>query len=364
MIELGWDQVLAYRLLRHGLDHRRPLTAPEVSTRINGIQAQVMSAAEQSAGVRSSVESPVSIRAQLWESRKLVKTWAMRGTLHVLAPTDLGLFMAAQRRRSEAYWRRWSTYFGLGSKEHALELVEVVGQALDGRCLTRAELAKEVTRRLGWMDESKMLSGWGTFLGLPARFGKLCFGPSLGTSVRFVRPDQWLGPAYQDADELAAERELLRRYLHVNGPAVRRDFQVWLGGTPSLPAWKALLSEMVEVSVEGTSGWVLAEDLGELRSAGFEDEVRLLPFFDHYLLTHHTGRRHLVADEDKAKVYRTAGWVTPVVLVRGRVAGTWGLEKGLVTVSELRPLGPRERKGLAREVRLLGEFLGASLKLG
>ena len=121
---------------------------------------------------------------------------------------------------------------------------------------------------------------------------------------------------------------------------------------------------MAEVSVEGSRGWVLAEDVAELRAARFEDEVRLLPFFDHYLLTHHTGREHLVGNEHKAKVFRTAGWVSPTVLVRGRIAGTWDLTKGVVTIAEFRPLSARERRGVAREVENLGQFLGASVKLG
>ena len=121
---------------------------------------------------------------------------------------------------------------------------------------------------------------------------------------------------------------------------------------------------MAEASVEGKRGWLLAADVDAIRKAEFGDEVRLLPFFDHYLLTHHDGREHLVGPEDKAKVFRTAGWVTPTVLVRGRIAGTWDLTKGVVTVSEFRALPARERRGVAREVERLGHFLGASVKLG
>ena len=246
---------------------------------------------------------------------------------------------------------------------HLLELVEAVGQALDGRCLTRRELAEAVVGRLGWISFEQLLSGWGTLLGLPAREGKLCFGPSSGSSVRFVRPDQWIG-SWREVDELEAEMELLRRYLRVNGPAVRHDFQLWLGATPSLPAWRAVLPELVEVSVEGKRGWLRAADIEAVEKARFGEEVRLLPFFDHYLLTHHDGREHLVGPEHKAKVFRTAGWVTPTVLVRGRVAATWDLAKGVVTVTEHRPLTARERRGLAREVERLGHFLGASVSLG
>lgn len=362
MIELGWDQVLAYRLARHGLDERRPLSAPEVARRINGVQDQVMSAAELSIGIRSSSQSPASIQASLWEKRSLVKTWAMRTTLHLLPAAELPLFMASVRRRSPAYQRTWSKYYGI-EQDQVAELVDAVGRALDGQCLTRRELAEAVIRQLRGMSLEHLLSGWGTFLGLPARAGKLCFGPSLGSSVRFVRPDQWIG-SWQEMDEFEAEKEMLRRYLRVNGPAVRVDFQRWLGGTPSLPAWKAVLPEMAEVSVEGRRGWLLAADLDAVRAAAFGDEVRLLPYFDHYLLTHHTGREHLVGAEHKAKVFRTAGWVTPTVLVRGRIAGTWDLTDGLVTVTEHRPLSVRERRGVAREVERLGHFLGASVRLG
>ena len=362
MIELGWDQVLAFRLARHGLDQRRALGGAEVSRRINGVQAQVMSAAELSIGVRSSRETPAGVQKSLWQMRSLVKTWAMRTTLHLLPADELPLYMAAVRRRGPAWKRTWSKWLGI-DEGRLLELVEAVGRALDGRCLTRRELADAVVGQLGWMTLEQLLSGWGTLLGLPARAGKLCFGPSLGSSVRFVRPDQWIG-FWKEVDELDAERELLRRYLRVNGPAVRKDFQIWLGATPSLPAWTALLPELAEVSVEGKRGWLLAADVDAIRKAEFGDEVRLLPFFDHYLLTHHDGREHLVGPEDKSKVFRTAGWVTPTVLVRGRIAGTWDLTKGVVTVSEFRSLTARERRGVAREVERLGHFLGASVRLG
>ena len=361
MIELGEDQVLAFRLERHGLDQKRPLTGPEVARRINGVQAQVMSAAELSIAARSGSESPAGIRAGLWQDRTLVKTWAMRTTLHLLPAGDLPLYMAAVRRRSPAYLRTWSKYFGI-EQVQMTDLVAAAERALDGRCLTRRELAQAVAAEVKGMTLEQLLTGWGTFLALPARAGKLCFGPSLGTSVRFVRPDQWLG-SWREMDELEAEKELLRRYLRVNGPAVKMDFQGWLGATRAM-AWKAVLPEMAEVSVAGKKGWLLAADLDAVRGAGFADEVRLLPHFDHYLLTHHTGREHLVAPEHKAKVFRIAGWVTPTVLIRGRVAGTWDLAKDLVTITEHRRLTAGERRGVAREVERLSDFLDAPVRLG
>jgi hypothetical protein len=360
LIELGWDQVLAFRLARHGLDRRRRLSAAAVAARINGVHAQVMSAAELSISTRSASARPASIRRELWTERRLVKTWAMRTTLHLVAAAELPLMMAALRGRSPARQATWDRYFGVppGGRE---ELVAAVAAELDGRILTRRELAEGVVRRLSWMPLEKMLSGWGTFLGVPARAGVLCFGPSQGTNVRFVRPDQWLG-SYDPVEPEVADVELLRRYLRLNGPAARRDYQLWIGLSQVSSGWKALLPSMVEVSVEGTRGWVLAEDLDALRRARFEDEVRMLPHFDHYLLTHRE-RNHLVGPEHRSKIYRVAGWVTPSVLVRGRVAGTWEAKGERVTVAPLRPFTTSERAGVSREVERLSQFLSAPLRL-
>jgi hypothetical protein len=90
--------------------------------------------------------------------------------------------------------------------------------------------------------------------------------------------------------------------------------------------------------------------------------VRLLPHFDHYLLTH-IERGHLVGREHRAKIYRTAGWVTPTVLIRGRVAGTWALDGATVAVTPLRPFSAAERRGVAREVEKLATFSGRPVSL-
>ncbi len=85
--ELTWPQVHALRLERHHLTHRAPKKdLAKVVGEIGGVQAQVMSAAEMQVAVRvdCSVED---VRKALWKEKSLVKTWLMRGTLH-LTPGD------------------------------------------------------------------------------------------------------------------------------------------------------------------------------------------------------------------------------------------------------------------------------------
>src|SRR5690349_9103293 len=97
MISLTWEQVRAWRLKQHGLtarlDRRDFIRAVE---RVLGVQAQVMSAAELGIGARVDGLKREDVQKALWEERTLVKTWAMRGTIHVFAAEDLPMVVAAR----------------------------------------------------------------------------------------------------------------------------------------------------------------------------------------------------------------------------------------------------------------------------
>src|SRR5258708_23246620 len=97
MISLTWEQVHAWRLqqqcLMPRLGRRNFIRAVESAL---GVQAQVMSAAELSIGARVDGLKRPDVQRALWQDRTLVKTWAMRGTIHVFAAEDLPLVVAAR----------------------------------------------------------------------------------------------------------------------------------------------------------------------------------------------------------------------------------------------------------------------------
>jgi hypothetical protein len=98
MHELTWSQVHAWRLSQHGLLprlHRQNVV--QAVTRTGGIQAQVFSAAELALWARTEGLAREAIQAALWQEHSLIKTWAMRGTLHLLATSELPLYVAARR---------------------------------------------------------------------------------------------------------------------------------------------------------------------------------------------------------------------------------------------------------------------------
>ena len=174
----------------------------------------------------------------------------------------------------------------------------------------------------------------------PASFlGKLCFAPSMGQKVRFTRPDQWL-PDWQLADPNDAVRQVTRRYLAAYGPATRENYARWWGISPAqaLKRIKNLGTESIAVDVEGTLSWMLKIDLDELWEATPSEVVCLLPAFDPYVIGAPRDEPNILRSEFKDRVYRKQGWVSPVLLVDGKMAGVWRHErKGGRLLVEIEP---------------------------
>lgn len=328
---------------------------------IGGVQAQLMSAAELQVGVR--VDCRVEdVRDALWKRKTLAKTWLMRGTLHVVPAEDLPLFTAAMRTRWIRLNSSWLKFVQLGESEF-WGLIDDIGHALDGQVLTREELIAKVGKGRSAHIREVLKSGWGGMLKPVARRGLLCFGPSRGQSVTFVKPQDWLG-SWREVDPDEALVEVARRYLRAYGPGTKYDFARWWGNWSGVgtAAWAGLADELVPVSVEGQRADMLASDLDGLAGKSSAVPVQLLPAFDPYLMGH-AARGHLFDAVHAPKVSRTAGWISAVVLVDGRVVGTWShvAAKGTLRIS-VQPFQRMTSKTSA-EVRRRAESLAGTLGL-
>jgi uncharacterized protein YcaQ len=361
-VEVSSSQALAWRMRRHFLIERaRPEDLAAVVDRLRGLHAQVMSSVDLALWARVDGLGPGAVADALWRKRTLVKVWAMRATLHVLPAAGLSTFIAGF-----GIWKvgSWPLKDPL-----AIPVVELIEQALRGKLLTRKELAAAVTA-LGATPRmvERMLGSWGGYLQTASLFGALCFGPSDGGEARFTHPATWLRRALRRPDAARAFDELTKRYLGTHGPATPQELAWWWGINRGEAKRRlaAVAEATTEITVDGERRWILTRDVAELSATKPVEVVRLLPAFDQWVMCASRSPAQLSA-EHRRRIYRLQGWVTPVLLVNGRMAGTWKHErKGRVLSVEIEPFArlPRwARAHIAAEAERLAVFLGGELKL-
>jgi hypothetical protein len=327
---------------------------------VGGVQAQVTSSAQFTVGLRSPTTTADQLDTALWTDRTLVRTWAMRGTLHWLASSEYALWIAALSTREWRITPSWERYHGLTAQELAA-ITEAIPDALTGGPLTRDELAERLAELTGSPHLGDQLrSGWGAVLKPAANRGLICFGPDRGRNVTFVRPDEWLadmGPTPGADDALW---RVLCRFLDAYGPATQADVARWFGERErfgrSLVATHA--DRLVVADVEGQRGWVTPAGAETLAASPAAEGVALLGGFDPYILAPISHRDVLVPEGHLDDVSRAAGWISAVVLGDGLVAGTWtaaATDDGTeLTVAPCRPLCAVEVAGIDQRAAALG----------
>jgi hypothetical protein len=364
-VRLTWSQVLAWRLARsHLVDRSAHRVGPvQAAMDVCGLHAQVMSASELQAWARTAHASSGGVARALWDDRTLVKTWAMRGTLHLLPARELPAWTAALTTRDQ--WRSptWLRYFGY-TLEEIEGIMGAIGEVLSAEPMTREELTDAVVSVVGQRRRKTLLQGWGTLFKPAAAMGLLCFGPNRGRNVTFVRPDRWLSK-WADVHPAEGIRQVVRRFLHTYGPATAHGFSAWWGVPPvkGRQLFASVVDEAVMVDVEGFRASALVEDVDAIRAAGRPRGIRLLPNFDPYVMGSRP-RSAVVDGAHAARVSRAAGWISPVILVDGRAAGVWDQKRRggrlEVRVDPFRPVSATVRRKVEAVAERLGTFAGAA----
>jgi hypothetical protein len=355
-------QVSAFRLARHHLLKPGPASLVTVCRDVGGIQAQVMSAAEIALWARMRPLHRAEIHTALWDKRALVKTLTLRRTLHLLPAADFPVYANALRSNLVAQVRRIMARLGITPAE-ADALNDAIADALRSGPLPTKAIREKVVPKVSKRVRKFLSLVWS--ICWPAIVeGLVCYGPPNGAEVTFVLAKQWL-PKARPVEEVKARQILLRRFLAAYGPAAPRDFAKWTGiPMPGVnQTWESIAEEFVEVSVEGQLLSLLRKDLRAFEKSRFTlPVVRLLPSFDPYLLAH-AEKSDLVDARHYKRVFRGQGWISPVVLVDGRVAGTWALArkgKGItVAVTPFDKLTKAHRAAIEEEAGSLAAFLEA-----
>ena len=168
-------------------------------------------------------------------------------------------------------------------------------------------------------------------------------------------------PAGGPFDREAALAELAGRYMGSHGPATASDFANWSGLTLSdarrgiAAAHPALLSE----EVKGQTYWFADAPLPPPAPS---PTAYLLSIYDEYTIGYRD-RSAIVSEEDGARLVAMGNALQNVIVIDGRVVGTWRrtLGKGVVEV-ELNPFRELTGAAVKAAAQRLGEFLGLNIQ--
>jgi hypothetical protein len=362
VLKLTPHQVTAFTLRRQYLT--QPANQPlEVVSRLVAIQAQYSASVPLAIWARNPCLSADWLKAALFETKTLVKTWCLRGTVHIFASADLAMLVQAvgeQQLTNFDYFMK--TRRGIDGQQ-IRSLNKAIFRALAQHPLIRSELHENV-------PELASIGGasWGLDVKGLAFIGALVLADSDDIETRFARRDVWLpNLSWEPPSQADAQRELLFRYLDAYGPSTRQDFAHWCGlKMKTVQAiFEACAQELIPAKVTGWYGdyYFRRQDVLLLKE---DDEVpaaiRFLPKFDP-LLMGYKNKTRFIDEEYLSRVYRPAGQIEAVVLLQGRAMASWRttLQKAKLqlTVIPFRRLVRREHSLVKDTAEELAAFLGA-----
>jgi hypothetical protein len=362
---LSIEQVRWLRLRAQRLFPRPPQPADVVAHVVRdlcAVQAQDPAAAPLAIRARSTGLVAADVRRAREHERSVVRTWAMRSTLHLLAAADVGWLLALLGPHFVRTNKRRRESLGL-DEETCARAIRALREILARRGpLTRAEIVEQLARsgiRLEGQARPHLIAR-------AALEGVVCLGPdrgTRGTEPTYVLLKDWAKPGRPLPREEALA-ELARRYLAAHGPAGLEDFAAWTG-LPRADArcgLQGITTELLEVEVGGQPALLLRTHAALLDEPPPPDPcVRLLPAFDPYLLGYRD-RGFILPAEHSRRIHPGGGVIRPALLVNGSVIGTWRSQPergGLrVEVSPFAPLTAEVQARLADETADVGRFLG------
>jgi hypothetical protein len=336
-------------------------SAVEVVAGLCGVQAQDLPAARQAVRVRSAGLTDEGVEAERVEDRSFVRTWAMRGTLHLVAADDLEWLRSLLAPGSIRSNARRSAELGLDEQTYGRAL-KVTERELSGREMARAEW-KEVLAAHG-IDAAGQRAPY--LLARASAEGLICEGSMRGREPTYVLVAEWLGglPQPPALDRKAGLVQLVHRYLAAYGPAAPQDMAAWsgLGIAECRTAFHDAESDLVEVSLGERTLWTAGSHAPKVEAGG----LRLLPAFDTFLLGYRDRTLHL-SSEHARKVNAGGGIVRPVVLSHGHAQATWQLKRrGKRAAVNVTPFAAGTRFPAAEiesEVADIGRFLDIPVEL-
>ena len=328
------DELSLLRMAAQRLVGPRAATPTEAVRRLTAVQAQDLPGALTSVALRTATGTRAAVAAAL-DAGEVVRSWPMRGTLHLVAAEDLRWMLAllGPRALARAATRRAALELTGRDVERARELVATALHG--GRRLGRGELLAAIA------DGGISTAGQRGYhlLWYLAQTGTLVLGPMRAGEQLFVLLEEWV-PASGPRERAEALGDLALRYFAGHGPATVPDLVRWAGlGVRDVRAGLAVAAPQLERrEVDGTEHWLDPATPERLAAARAEAEgVLLLPGFDELVLGY-ADRSCTVPPQFAARIVPgNNGMFRATALHCGQVVAVWRAGRTGARPIELEP---------------------------
>lgn len=304
----------------------------DTASRLLALQGQDWRSARWALGVRTPGTAVEDVHAAFARGA-VVRSWPMRGTLHIVPAEDIGWIQSVTNHRVLPGAVKRRAFLGLD--DATLDrLVDVSLEALrGGRSRDRDELAAV------WNEAGIETRGNWRYhvIWWLCQNGLAVFGPvSEGGEPRLVSAEEWIEhPRELRGDEALAE--LAARYAGARGAVTTRDFAWWSGLTAREAkqglAHAAEAGRLVRVALTDSEKpvelWAAPSSL-ERAAGACQPDWLLLPAFDEHLLGYQDRAPQLAPEHFDRIVPGRNGMFLATIVRSGRVVGTWkrGTRKG------------------------------------
>lgn len=314
--------------------HITEKTKPEeVCHDLCGIQAQFYNHALHSLRIRS-CEPLKDLDITFY------KTWALRGTLHLITREDHALFLSAMQPHYKDHGHYYTQFFTEKERQELCSLI--LEEARAGRGNRRA--FADVMAQRGYPKEKieTACSGWGGLYSLLSVEGKLVFKDI--TSRDFVCCKE-----VQQVEASQAREEIILRYFQAYGPADIRDAAYFLH-------WSQ--KEIRTVIEKHELHCYKCSDRILYGGREIEDEKRLpsvvfLGGFDPLMLGYEKHQNPFLPKEYLRKIFNLQGIVFAGILLKGEICGKWKKDKKRVVCELFRELNTKECSLIEKEANRL-----------
>lgn len=337
-----------------------PRDAAALLRAIGGAQSQEPRAGRLQLRARSRTLTSAEIERARTDERSVVRSWLMRGTVHLVATEDIGWLLPLFSDRISAWSRRRLAQLGLSDAQRE-RAVEAARRALATQGpMARSEVVEVASRAGVEIDDQRRVH---LFILLCAE-GIACIGPDKGRESTVVATADWIGePRRRGREESLAD--LARLYVRAYAPASERDFAFW-SGLPLRDCRRGLERIAAECEAVTVGSETALVPRGWSARAPRSPVVRLLGAFDTYLMGY-ASRDHAADGVGQRRVLPGGGVLRPTICVDGRFAGIWSSKRsGKVLTVSIEPFDGFDGSWLPAieaEVADLGRFEGAEARL-